>query len=322
MRGSSRGPDGSPGPAPAPRGFAGRTAWRPLRASPGSSEGPSPPPFLTDPAPPLCSAPRLLPRTAAPAAALPPPAQDAGLGRFPRKLALFSGPPRNSHRSEGPPEHARSLWPSRGPTETPPAQTSRPGAPRPPPQHPRGASGSLSPPGSRLAPGGPGAAGRREPGPARSGAGAAAAAPTGAPGGRVARGAESPWPRTVAERSQPAAGALQGTGPGLPLPPRSSELALLPRLPAYSLPGGGPPRGRAWARDPVPRWALLRPCAQVRAPPRAPRPGLRARAPVSRRPGRCSRLALGSPPVLKFHPGSYPRASAPDFSPFPLCPRP
>lgn len=166
-------------------------------------EGPSPLPFLTDPAPPLWPGPAPPSPTlnrGAPAAALPPPAQDAGSGRFPRKFPLLSGPPRNSHRSETPPERARSLWPSLGPAETPSADC--PAQSTPLALAPAASSRrvGVSPPGSRLAPGGPGAAGRREPEPARSAAGAVAAAPAGAPGGQVARGAESPWPRTVAER--------------------------------------------------------------------------------------------------------------------------
>lgn len=115
------------------------------------------------------------------------------------QLPLFPAAPTSER-----PQRPRSQCASLGLLRDPPALAScLPGSARSPGRQPaprprstlgwprfRDASG-ISPPASRRAPAGPGAAGRRGPGPARSGAGAAA--PEGAPGRRVAGGAEPPW---------------------------------------------------------------------------------------------------------------------------------
>ncbi|XP_032449655.1 uncharacterized protein LOC115518091 [Lynx canadensis] len=64
-------------------------------------------------------------------------------------------------------------------------------------------------------------------------------------------------------------------------------------------PGGGPPRGGALAR-PALRWVLLRPCVQVRAPPRAPGAWARLLRASFPPPRPSPLLALGSRQLANF----------------------
>lgn len=144
----------------------------------------------------------------------------------------------------------------------------------------------VSPAGSRRAPGAPGAAGRRDPGPARSGvgagAGAGAAAPAGAQGRRAARGAEPPWPQHRRGDSRPGARAQPGSARGLPWA-ATSRVGSAPPASGFQPAGAGRPRGRAeGCTAPPPR----RRCA--------PLPARRARPRSARRAGK---LGFGPLPL-------------------------
>lgn len=113
-------------------------------------------------------------------------------------------------------------------------------------------------------PGGPRAAGKRDPGQARSGA--AAAAPAKAPGRPAVGGAEPPWPRgTVAERAAGAGGAAIEL-PGFPgfRRPQSADFARF-RLPPQLR--GGTHRGEGSRLVASLRRSLPRRAAQVRSLP-------------------------------------------------------
>lgn len=151
-------------------------------------------------------------------------------------------------------------------------------------------------------PGGPRAAGKRDPGPARSGA--AAAAPARAPGRPAVGGAEPPWPRgTVAGRAARGWGRSDRT-PGLPWAPPSRVGRLRPLPASTPAKGRDAPRGGLPAGGVPPR-SLPRRAAQVRAPP-APACGPRVRSPSSLSP-------------LRVSPRSRPRAGEFDFHPFPFA---
>lgn len=167
-----------------------------------------------------------------------------------------------------------SCPPCAGPVLRPPG---RPSTPAPP--HPGGSRasgrGGVSPAGSRRVPDGPRAAGKRDPGSARSGArAAAAAAPAGARGGRTVGGAEPPWPPQHC-------GGARGLGLGAQRPnarafPRLSSLQSAGfvrfRLPPRRR--GGPRRGAGLraGRTPSagPSRATRRRCAP--SPRSSPRP--------------------------------------------------
>lgn len=280
-----------PGPPGHCRGSEGRTAGA---GEPGDPEGPFRTLFLTSSAPPLA------PGSAPPSPFPNPGARRRCLSRvpprtpdrlcntrransYPRRISLLPGPHRNSHRSACPPRCARcarSLCSSRGlplnpstdflpalrgpsaPAAWSPLRTG-PAASWRLPRHP-GGRGGISPAGSRRVPGGPRAAGKRDPGPVRSGAGAAggaAAAPAGAGGGRAVGGAETPCPpSTVAER----AAWGRGRNDRNPGPSLGSAVLSRPASPASGLHSGGG-AGRVEGR--APGWA--HPSAR---PPRATRP--------------------------------------------------